>query len=59
MMYLLDTNICIALIKEKPVPKRIFDGKAIECYISTIVLAELYKGIYCSEQFDKNAAFSL
>jgi tRNA(fMet)-specific endonuclease VapC len=49
MMYLLDTNICIALIKENLVPKRIFDAKAIACYISTIVLAELYKGVYCSD----------
>jgi len=54
-MYLLDTNICIALIKENPTPKRVFDVKAIDCYISTIVLAELYKGVYCSEQFEKNA----
>lgn len=56
MMYLLDTNICIALIKENPIPKRVFDAKATDCYISTIVLAELYKGVYCSEQFEKNAA---
>ncbi|GAP99698.1 type II toxin-antitoxin system VapC family toxin [Leptolyngbya sp. NIES-2104] len=55
-MYSLDTNICIALIKENPIPKRIFDTKAIDCYISTIVLAELYKGVYCSEQFEKNYA---
>lgn len=54
-MYLLDTNICIALIKENPVPKQIFNVKAIDCYISVIVLAELYKGVYCSKQFEKNA----
>ena len=54
-MYLLDTNICIALIKENPVPKQIFNVAAIDCYISTIVLAELYKGVYCSKQFGKNA----
>lgn len=54
-MYLLDTNICVALIKENPIPKRIFNTRAIECYIPTIVLAELYKGVYCSEQFEKNA----
>lgn len=54
-MYLLDTNICIALIKENPVPKQIFNVNAIDCYISTIVLAELYKGVYCSKQFEKNA----
>jgi tRNA(fMet)-specific endonuclease VapC len=55
MMYLLDTNICIALIKENPIPKRVLNVKANDCYISTIVLAELYKGVYCSEQFEKNA----
>jgi tRNA(fMet)-specific endonuclease VapC len=55
-MYLIDTNICVALIKENPVPKRLFDTRAVECYISTIVLAELYKGVFCSKQFEKNAA---
>jgi tRNA(fMet)-specific endonuclease VapC len=54
-MYLLDTNICISLIKGNPISKRLFDVKAVDCYISTIVLAELYKGVYCSEQFEKNA----
>ena len=53
-MYLLDTNICIALLKENPVAKQIFEVKAIDCYISTIVLAELYKGVYCSQRVEKN-----
>jgi tRNA(fMet)-specific endonuclease VapC len=53
-VYLLDTNICIALLKEEPVAKRIFEVKAIDCYISTIVLAELYKGVYCSQRVEKN-----
>jgi tRNA(fMet)-specific endonuclease VapC len=53
-VYLLDTNICIALLKENPVAKNIFEVKAIDCYISTIVLAELYKGVYCSQRVEKN-----
>jgi tRNA(fMet)-specific endonuclease VapC len=53
-VYFLDTNICVALIKANPVAKQKFNQKAIECYISSLVLAELYKGVYCSQQSAKN-----
>ena len=53
-MYLLDTNICIALIKANPTVMPIFMTKAIQCYIPTLVLAELYKGVYCSQKAEKN-----
>ncbi len=53
-MYLLDTNICIALMQDNPLPKLIFTEKSINCYINTIILSELYKGVYCSQQISKN-----
>ncbi|BAI91899.1 hypothetical protein N39L_39550 [Limnospira platensis NIES-39] len=47
-MYLLDTNICIALLKNHPnaVPK--FAQHFQSSYLSSIVVYELYKGVYCS-----------
>jgi tRNA(fMet)-specific endonuclease VapC len=33
-----------------------FEQKGDECYISTLVLAELYKGVYCSQRVAKNLA---
>ena len=47
-MYLLDTNICVALLKQNALAVRKFNAKAGFCYLSTIVVAELYKGVYCS-----------
>ena len=47
-MYLLDTNICVALLKQNALAVRKFNAKAGFCYLSTIVMAELYKGVYCS-----------
>ena len=55
-MYLLDTNICIALNQEHPAALSQFEQKGDECYISTLVLAELYKGVYCSQRVAKNLA---
>ncbi len=55
-MYLLDTNICIALIKANPTVMSIFMAKAVQCYIPTLVLGELYKGVYCSQKVEKNLA---
>ncbi len=55
-MYLLDTNICIALIKANPIVMSVFLTKAIQCYIPTIVLGELYKGVYCSQKVEDNLA---
>ena len=56
MRYMLDTNICIALIKRKP-PKtlRRFDRLSAGAIgISTITLAELRYGIAKSQHVEKN-----
>lgn len=53
-MYLLDTNICIAVNKQNPQALAEFSSKLSQCYISTIVLAELYKGAYCSQKLQQN-----
>lgn len=53
-MYLLDTNICIALNNQHPQALAEFYSKSSQCYISTIVLAELYKGVYCSQKIEQN-----
>lgn len=53
-MYILDTNICIALIKKDLNATQEFENKAHLCYIPTIVLGELYKGVYCSSRIESN-----
>jgi len=53
-MYLLDTNICIALMNENRKAVSTFTRRFSQCYLSTIVISELYKGIYCSQQMQKN-----
>ena len=53
-MYLLDTNICIALIQENSLATARFQEISSQCYISTIVLGELKKGVYCSQKIEKN-----
>ncbi|MBD2565393.1 MULTISPECIES: type II toxin-antitoxin system VapC family toxin [Nostoc] len=53
-MYLLDTNICIALLNENPQAVTNFNRFFSQCYLSIIVVAELYKGVYCSQQVAKN-----
>jgi len=55
-MYLLDTNICIALNQKHPAVLDEFEDKGAECYIATLVLAELYKGVYCSTRVAQNLA---
>jgi tRNA(fMet)-specific endonuclease VapC len=55
-MYLLDTNICIALLKGNSQVIASFNAHADECYISTINVAELYKGVYCSQRKEQNLA---
>ncbi|NMF81954.1 type II toxin-antitoxin system VapC family toxin [Nodosilinea sp. P-1105] len=55
-MYLLDTNICIALNQEHPAVLAQFEHQGAECYIPTLVLAELYKGVYCSKRIAQNLA---
>lgn len=53
-MYLLDTNICIALLKNNPLAVSEFTVKTEESYLSTIVVSELYKGVYCSRRVEEN-----
>lgn len=53
-MYLLDTNICVALLKQNSLAVRQFNAKVSRCYLSTIVIAELYKGAYCSQRLQQN-----
>jgi tRNA(fMet)-specific endonuclease VapC len=56
MQYLLDTNICIYLIKQKP-PKVLerFSNLALsDIGISSITVAELEYGVYKSQQQEKN-----
>ncbi len=53
-MYLLDTNICIALLEENTRATREFILKPDLCYVSTIVVSELYKGVYCSTKIERN-----
>lgn len=57
MKYLLDTNICIYLIKQKPVEviKR-FESEAMgEIGISSITVSELYYGVEKSRQKERNS----
>lgn len=53
-MYLLDTNICIALLKENPQAVKKLNRYFSQCYLSTIIVAELYKGVYSSQQVSNN-----
>lgn len=55
-MYLLDTNICIALLKGNSQVISTFNACADECYIFTINVAELYKGVYYSQRVEQNLA---
>jgi tRNA(fMet)-specific endonuclease VapC len=53
-MYLLDTNICIALLNGNQRAVQIFNTYFPQCYTSAIVIAELYKGIYNSQRVQEN-----
>ncbi|MBE9080195.1 type II toxin-antitoxin system VapC family toxin [Romeria aff. gracilis LEGE 07310] len=56
MQYLLDTNICIYLIKHKP-PKVLTRFQSLslsDIGISSITVAELEYGVYKSQQQEKN-----
>ncbi len=53
-MYLLDTNIRIAILKGNLTVVSHFRLKYQESYLSTLVLGELYKGVYCSTQLERN-----
>jgi len=56
MKYMLDTNICIYLIKQKPekVLRRFKDHSIGDIGISSITLAELSFGVEKSQQIQKN-----
>lgn len=53
-MYLIDTNICIALLNNNTQAVTKFNRFFSQCYLSIIVVSELYKGVYCSQQVTKN-----
>jgi len=55
-MYLLDTNICIYIIKKKPIKvfKKFSRLEIGELKISSITFAELYFGVYNSQNIEKN-----
>jgi tRNA(fMet)-specific endonuclease VapC len=55
-MYLLDTNICIYIIKNKPAEVlNILKKKSKkDIYISSITVAELHNGVEKSKYLDKN-----
>ena len=56
MKYMLDTNICIYAIKNKPatVSQRLQEHSELGLCISTITLAELTHGVYKSIHKEKN-----
>jgi tRNA(fMet)-specific endonuclease VapC len=56
MKYLLDTNICIYIIKRKPskIFKKFESLRISDVAISSITLAELEYGVYKSTQPEKN-----
>ena len=58
MIYLLDTNICIAIIKNCPleVKERMVQLAVGEVAISSIVLAELWYGVELSQKKSENEA---
>ena len=53
-MYLLDTNICIALLNDNRNAIKKFNFYFSQCYLSVIIVSELYKGVYCSKQVENN-----
>lgn len=58
LRYLLDTNICIFIIKDRPTSVRArFDGlRPGEVGLSAVTEAELLHGVYKSERVDHNLA---
>jgi tRNA(fMet)-specific endonuclease VapC len=56
MKYLLDTNICIALIRQKPqsILQRLISQEPGDVGISSITLAELFHGVEKSAQPEQN-----
>jgi tRNA(fMet)-specific endonuclease VapC len=58
LKYLLDTNVCIALIKERPVSVRTSFNRAVsegsEFYTSSVVIFELWYGVSKSQLREAN-----
>jgi tRNA(fMet)-specific endonuclease VapC len=53
-MYLLDTNTCVALLNGNRQVELRFVREFPQCYTSTLVVAELYKGVYNSQRVVEN-----
>ncbi|MGB0561615.1 MAG: type II toxin-antitoxin system VapC family toxin [Spirulinaceae cyanobacterium] len=53
-MYLLDTNICIAFLKNNTNVVKAVSQHIARCHLSAVVVAELYKGVYCSQRTPQN-----
>ena len=53
-MYLLDTNICTAVMNDDRQAISVFNRMFPQCYTSTIVVAELYKGVRLSRLVEQN-----
>lgn len=53
-MYLLDTNICIAVMNGDRQAISVFNRMFPQCFTSTIVIAELYKGVRLSRLVEQN-----
>ncbi len=51
---MLDTNICSAIIDQNRLAMVEFYRKYSQCYLVMVVIAELYKGAYCSRQLEEN-----
>jgi tRNA(fMet)-specific endonuclease VapC len=56
MKYILDTNICIYLIKQKPesLLKKVLSLTPGELAISSVTVAELYYGVHKSQHVERN-----
>ena len=55
LRYLLDTNICIFTIKNKPPHLRsLFNAHAAQMCVSQVTVMELYYGAYRSQQVERN-----
>lgn len=49
--YLLDTNICISLLKDKyGIREKVLDVSFEKCYVSEVTIAELYYGAAKKQQ---------
>ena len=55
MQYLLDTNICVFILRQKfGVGERMLQAGVSSCFISELTYAELLYGAECSDNPEKN-----